>query len=1372
MKERFALLAAYFKEKLAIGKKSGKEKRKSMILSIVALVEVLAIAIVSVSAWVETISTIKLDLNNGTIDNYVFTNANIGYGNGYDGKTIDLTKYFRQAGDVHLASATSANGSVIEGSNSAGATHTFTGITSESGREIPLYAIWKINSYSVSYQTNSGSWAEDEGEPTLELEYGAVINADGNEESKIPDITRTGYTFGGWYTDPNFSENSRVHTMPAYSVTLYAQWIPNDYQVNFHYGNTSATSESLDSYAGSSESRSFEYGDAIAFNNANVDHYTFVWYMYANSSVELFRHTTMPDLSSTEFSSFVTTTEPGENGTFVYTINLYAVYTAVEYSINYQGGYNSTKVTAANTAESKLTSANASTGYEFLGWTIGGGETTYSYYAVGENAGVKGVYFRTDAGEFANQHFVAFTDLENIVLVPYFPPIEYTFTLNADGGTLGSESRTINVTFGEYYGQLPTPTRNGYTFLGWYTAQENGILIGSTTTLTTGTLPSNVSDSAKKGTLYARWEESTYTITYVLNGGSWVEGNPTVTEYTYGTGATLPDGSALTAPTGYTFAGWYDAETGGNPVTAIGASEYGNKTFYARWTANSYTIAFSGDHVTNSDGTLTYDQDYTVIISAEGGYDVAGVTIAYTDASSETIDTDAYSLVGNVLTIKKNRITGNITVTVTTKPHTYTVTLDGTNVSAAADSTFTATHGTEYTLKLTPNEGYSLLPDSVTVTMGGSTLTAGDGYTYEDGKITITSVTGNIVITAKGQVESYAVNVSPSGESQNFTVDGTTGDNVRAYDQSYTVTFTANGGYTITGIAVSADGVGLTENTDYTINLSNGTVTIFANRVAADVTITVTTKAITYTVVFDLNGGSGENVTVKNVAYHTTLGNVSDKPAPTRDGYEFLGWATTATATEQLSDDTVISADATYYAVWQAAEYTVTVSGDNLAGNTSDPAKLTHDQQYTITINAEAGYRITEYSVTMGNDGTVTPVASYSDDNGTLTLTFAAYTVTGNITITITTAVRQYTVTFDSNGGTTVASVTVDHGGTVTKPTDPTRTGYTFDVWYLDNEAYDFDTLVTGNLTLVAHWTANAYDVTVSGDNNNVSYDSEQVGSDKIMHNAEYTIAISANSGYRITEISVTMGGTTYSGYRLSDGTLTFAAYTVTGDIVITVNTIAQYTVSFDLNGNGDGVSGSAPSDMTVDAGTKIILPSGEGIVRNGYTFIGWNTNKEATAGLTSYTVTETEILYAIWQANTYTVTLTLTFPSAATAQIVNERMQALGTLALAGMSTSLSSNAERGYIITVTVTAAYGTSLKALTDLLSDDGFKKFVVGEITYTLSYDSIPATMPVVTEENGTYSGEWTWWQPAFFLLLSYPCWRIHLRGSLKRRSLCS
>lgn len=79
----------------------------------VALVEVLAISVVSVSAWVETISTITIKAEGAKIDNYVYTNADIGSSNGYSGKTIDLTKYFRAAGGVHLASASSADGENI-----------------------------------------------------------------------------------------------------------------------------------------------------------------------------------------------------------------------------------------------------------------------------------------------------------------------------------------------------------------------------------------------------------------------------------------------------------------------------------------------------------------------------------------------------------------------------------------------------------------------------------------------------------------------------------------------------------------------------------------------------------------------------------------------------------------------------------------------------------------------------------------------------------------------------------------------------------------------------------------------------------------------------------------------------------------------------------------------------------------------------------------------------------------------------------------------------------------------------------------------------------------------------------------------------------
>lgn len=111
MRERLALLREYLKNRLAFGK--NKKTRKGFILTMVALVEVLAISVVSVSAWVETISTITIKAEGAKIDNYVYTNADIGSSNGYSGKTIDLTKYFRAAGGVHLASASSADGENI-----------------------------------------------------------------------------------------------------------------------------------------------------------------------------------------------------------------------------------------------------------------------------------------------------------------------------------------------------------------------------------------------------------------------------------------------------------------------------------------------------------------------------------------------------------------------------------------------------------------------------------------------------------------------------------------------------------------------------------------------------------------------------------------------------------------------------------------------------------------------------------------------------------------------------------------------------------------------------------------------------------------------------------------------------------------------------------------------------------------------------------------------------------------------------------------------------------------------------------------------------------------------------------------------------------
>lgn len=102
MKEKFYAI------KNAITKKN--KSRYGLLLSVVALIEVLMILLVSTYSWVETISSIKITNVIGKIDTYTYTNAEIGTGSGYSGTPIDLEQYFRASGNVHLATASSADG--------------------------------------------------------------------------------------------------------------------------------------------------------------------------------------------------------------------------------------------------------------------------------------------------------------------------------------------------------------------------------------------------------------------------------------------------------------------------------------------------------------------------------------------------------------------------------------------------------------------------------------------------------------------------------------------------------------------------------------------------------------------------------------------------------------------------------------------------------------------------------------------------------------------------------------------------------------------------------------------------------------------------------------------------------------------------------------------------------------------------------------------------------------------------------------------------------------------------------------------------------------------------------------------------------------
>ena len=145
---------------------------------------------------------------------------------------------------------------------------------------------------------------------------------------------------------------------------------------------------------------------------------------------------------------------------------------------------------------------------------------------------------------------------------------EFTITFNANGGSVGTNTKTVY--YDEAYGDLPTATRTGYTFAGWYTSSTGGTNITKTSTVT----------NSNAHTLYAHWTANQYKVTLNANGGSVSTSTITVTyDSTYGT---LPNPSR----SNYDFSGWYTATSGGTQVTPSTVVKItANQTLYAHWVA-------------------------------------------------------------------------------------------------------------------------------------------------------------------------------------------------------------------------------------------------------------------------------------------------------------------------------------------------------------------------------------------------------------------------------------------------------------------------------------------------------------------------------------------------------------------------------------------------------------------------------------------------------------------------------------------------------------------------------------------------------------------------------------------------------------------
>ncbi len=190
---------------------------------------------------------------------------------------------------------------------------------------------------------------------------------------------------------------------------------------------------------------------------------------------------------------------------------------------------------------------------------------------------------------------------------------KYKVSFDNKGGT--GDTTAIDVICGGVYGQLPTPTRTGYTFDGWYTAATGGSKVTANT----------VATATAAHILYAHWTANTYTVTYNKNSGT-ITNESSYTKYTCGIGLTLP----TPARTGYTFGGWFEnASFTGTAVTKISTTATGNKTYYAKWTAKQCKVVFDYQGATSgsstTEKTVTYNSTYgTLPAPKKTGYTFKG----------------------------------------------------------------------------------------------------------------------------------------------------------------------------------------------------------------------------------------------------------------------------------------------------------------------------------------------------------------------------------------------------------------------------------------------------------------------------------------------------------------------------------------------------------------------------------------------------------------------------------------------------------------------------------------------------------------------------------------------------------------------------
>lgn len=743
----------------------------------------------------------------------------------------------------------------------------------------------------------------------------------------------------------------------------------------------------------------------------------------------------------------------------------------------------------------------------------------------------------------------------------------------------------------------PAPTYSGNTFGGWYI---------DSTFLVAYTFGTPVTSDL---TLYAKWTPTTYNVTFDTNGGSFITGQVVK----FNGKVNIP---AITTRSNYNFTGWY-SDAGLTTQFDFSTILTKDITLYAGWSEINCAVSF------NSNGGTAVDTQ-TIVNGSTAAVPQVPVKEGFTFGGwfSEAGLTNQYNF--------SAPITGDMTLYAKWIQITYTLTFVSNGVDIGTVDT--VNYGAPFTKPLQDptNTGFKFAgwysDAGLTIPFDFNAIPKADSTAYAAWtpitySVTFNSDGGSAVSgqTVKYNNKANMPAVNPTRTNYTFAGWYTDQACTSAYDFSTiltgnltlyagwteiscTVTFDSNGGDTVNAKAVP-NGQAVDKPADpsrdgYTFagwysdpSLLNAYS--FNAAVTGDITLYAMWTPITYTVAFNSNGGSA--VSDNTVGYK---GTATAPKAPTKTGFDFAGWYSDAQLTALYDFNSIVSGNMTLYAAWTPITYAVTFD--------SNDGSLVTNQ----TVNFGGKANKPDKEPTKDNS---TFVGWYSDENLATPYDFSTV-LTGDITLYAKWIETTCTVTFESNnGGSTVSSIPVTNGQTVSMPADPIWDGFKFAGWYMDTgltNLYDFSTPVTGDITLYAAWTPIIYTVTFESNGSTVSSEPVAYGDAALVPDDP------TNTGMTLVGWYTDAGLTT--AYDFSTG--------VFGDMTLYAKwTPTVYIVTF--NSNGDG----SVTTQKVDFGGKANSPTTDP-TRDNYTFMGWYSDSALTIPYNFSTVLTGDItLYAKW---------------------------------------------------------------------------------------------------------------------------------------------